>query len=821
MELFCSFLLSFSLALPEMPQQPLPLECVLIILGVLSEEYDTDTMARLLCVNRTICTATLPFLYGDCFNTNMHKHRPRSKKSTLTVVSQLIRTLLWRIHPKDRIPTLLQIAYLSPDDQVTLQSTAEQPAPIFKYGHFIRKLVLHHDPIIYSFGFPSNPRVVDHVTTHQLYDEYVAEGLISSTFNEHNADALENALEMDIHRQLTWALCQECMERIEQLVIPLTDIERYIDHVDQFESLSTVIFTIKKRIPVTERHIGQEDQEERQRELEVERGRLFRAMVRFVERHTSIHRHVLRQVVVPKSCNHLGTNRQSNDDIKLEIFSLLPPLQNPRSINNQNWSELVVQLSDTNLNYVTSIKLVTFAGTISAEKTLLLLDNRPLLSRCRALKQLEMTTLGTDMFQWAVLEKQKNVEHQQQSIIGRQLCSWQHGYYNDLVPLRSVKITHMTPLKPVQELDDLAFAFSDSLEELTVRNKWASGMSAFNHLGSTPQVVHGHGWTLPRLRVLDFKVYGSQLSFDTDALQRSGALNSLCLKDRISTYNHRDIRSWPTVHLPHLKNLNLSGSAALFFNLDSLHHSPCLVNLSLGMPSLNRGCYIPSPKEMGEDPETQGLQDATMDDHGLSETQGLSRGYQSIGTKPRFTWDWHLPNLLKLDLKAVFAYKFDFQWLQHLPNLQFLQLNTSSTQEGLHKRSITLKDLPRGHQQQQGEDDAQVISLPKLEAINLKGHWNIDTKALEVLCLVVAPNLREVDFGASFPGHSVCEWVALSRRMLRIEQSHSVRPLKFGVLKELGLVSLCELPVEDRDKSFVKHNINGEAYYDVQVPWYM
>ncbi|KAF9349042.1 hypothetical protein BGX34_002095, partial [Mortierella sp. NVP85] len=528
---------------------------------------------------------------------------------------------------------------------------------MFKYGHFIRKLVLHHDPIIYSFGFPGNPRVMDHVTTHQLYDDYVAEGLISSTFNGHNADALENALEMDIHRQLTWALCQECMERVEQLVIPLTDIERYIDHVDQFESLSTVIFTIKKRIPVTERHIGQEDQEERQRELEVERDRLFRAMVRFVERHTSVHRHVLRQVVVPKSCNHLGNDRQSNDDIKLKIISLLPPLQNPRLINNQNWSELVIQLSDTNLNYVTSIKLVTFAGTISAEKTLLLLDNRPLLSRCRSLKQLEMTTLGTDMFQWAVLEKQKNVEHQQQSIIGRQLCSWQHGCYNDPVPLRSVKITHMTPLKPVQELDDIAFAFSDSLEELTVRNKWATGMSAFNHLGSTPQV-------------------------------------------------------------------------------------------------------------------------------------------------------------------AVFAYKFDFQWLQHLPNLQSLQLNTSSTQEGLHKRSITLKDLPRGPQQQQYEDEGQVISLPKLhvEAIKLKGHWNIDTKALEVLCLVVAPNLREVDFGASFPGHSVCEWVALSRRMLRIEQSHSVRPFKFGVLKDLGLVSYSELPVKDRDKSFVKHTINGEAYYDVQVP---
>jgi hypothetical protein len=91
---------------------------------LLSQEYDTDTMSRLLCVSRNICAATLPFLYGDCFNFNMHKSRNYEENP---FVIQLMRTLLRQVHPRDRIPSLLQVAYLSQDAPDDLLS------PVFEW----------------------------------------------------------------------------------------------------------------------------------------------------------------------------------------------------------------------------------------------------------------------------------------------------------------------------------------------------------------------------------------------------------------------------------------------------------------------------------------------------------------------------------------------------------------------------------------------------------------------------------------------------------------------------------------------------------------
>ncbi|KAK3821609.1 MAG: hypothetical protein J3Q66DRAFT_333762 [Benniella sp.] len=504
-------------------------------------------------------------------------------------------------------------------------------------------------------------------------------------------------------------------------------------------------------------------------------------------------------------------------------MSFLPPLQNPRSIDNRSWCELVARLPDTNLKYVESITLVNFAGTISAEKTLALLDSQsPFLPRCRSLSYLEMETLGPDMFHWAVLEKrQLDAKLQQEGIVRRYLSSQPCGYHSDLVPLRSIKIRHKTPLKPVQELNDIAFAFSDSLEELTVDDKRDARRAVVTNLSTMPGVVHGYGWTLPHLRVLDFHVLYSQLNFDLDALQRFFALESLVLADCIRAYNHRHIRSWPSVHLPQLKNLALVGSPALFFNLDSLHHSPCLEDLSLGMPSLEHDFYIPPPEEFHEEHDSQHSLSTTEDGHGLSGALSLSQGYQSSGKRPRFTWDWYLPKLRELDLKAVFAYKFDFQWLQHLPNLQSLQLNTSSLSYGLHGRSITLKDLLSGQQPDEDRGQAEpdrYLSLPKLEAINLRGQWTVGREALEVFCLIVAPNLRELIFGKGCVGCTFREWVTLSRRMAHLEHSRSDWRMVDSDVKTLGLLSPNRLQVQNRSKRRVKHELRGATYWDVFDP---
>ncbi|KAK3821496.1 MAG: hypothetical protein J3Q66DRAFT_386327, partial [Benniella sp.] len=305
-----------------------------------------------------------------------------------------------------------------------------------------------------------------------------------------------------------------------------------------------------------------EDRDQQRSKLEAERDRLFITMVDFVRQHASIHKHVLRHVVIPDSYQLPGTSRRSTVDVQFEILFLLPPLQNPQVINNSNWLEFVARLPDTNLNYLESITLTTSIMIEQAEEvSRLLSDQLPLLQRCRALKHLAMETQGPGMFQWAVREKkQKDAGHQQGRNVDRQLGSCQYGCNNNLVALRSIQLIHKSPLGPVQELNDIAFAFSDSLEEMAATEKWDGNVMAV--LGNAPRVVLGEGWTLPRLRVLDFEALSYQLYFDLDTLQQFSALESLRLMDRIMEYNQREIQPWPSVSLPHLQKLDLMGSPA-------------------------------------------------------------------------------------------------------------------------------------------------------------------------------------------------------------------------------------------------------------------
>jgi len=816
-----------------MPHEPLPLECFLEILQILSKEYDTDTMARLLCVSKTFCAVTLPLLYRDCFNNGMHRNRPRSKKTPAHSMLQLIRTLLRQVHPQDRIPGLVQAAYLSQDHpQLTTES------PIFNYGHFIRKL-MPYQAIFLSKHIPYREveksrlealgrSVMDYAATHQHYEKYFPGQPSSNVRGERMNETLERTIEMDLNQQLMWTLCQDHARSIEGLTIPLLDIERYIDHVHHFKSLSKVEFTVSNSLWSLESMITYMASGEAP-QRDINRGdwyiRLIRAMVRFVQQHISIHKNVLRSVKVP---SHLGIFRQpstvpSTADIQFEIFSLLPLIQNPRSIDVFNWCQIVSRLSDINLDHVESIdfgldNLHIFSGPrIGAEERAFnVLKGHPsFLQRCRALRRLVMETLGPDMFHWAVLEKKKRAEgYQQKGNVGRHLSFQEHGYHHDMVPLRSIRLVNKAPLVIVKELNDIAFAFSDTLEELVVVSGYTPIIIPFLELVATLQVTYEQDWDLPRLRILSLEVGHYQLHLDVDALHRSHTLEALRLHDCITTYSRQDIGSWSSVHLPHLKKLELKGSPAVRFNLESLHHSPRLEELNLGAQRFSLdGCQYDYFIPFLED-----LEHEDSDNDELSGTQGtVSQDYPSIGKRPQWTWDWNLPSLCKLHLEAMFAYKFDFRWLQQLPNLQHITMNMK-TSSALHGRHITLKDLSRGRLQQQDEDGHVIsdryISLPKLESINLSGHWIFDEAVMETLCLVVSLNLRSVYFVNGCSGPTLQEWITLSRKMPLLEKVCLTTGLTRNEIQELGLVSKDLIGEEERDKKRIEYVLNSKSYYD-------
>ncbi|KAK3821502.1 MAG: hypothetical protein J3Q66DRAFT_152684 [Benniella sp.] len=800
----------------------LPLECILGVIHILFNDHHTDTMANLLRVNKTICAATLQFLYKDCFDLiTRSSDAHQSLKGP-----QLVRTLLQQVHLQSRIPDILKVAFLSSDDQIDLESTAQPPpSPMFKYGRFISTIHVSFESIRSMFKSICNGSpLMDYAAENQLYEKYKDGGYIgNNVFGESKESRdilLREVLMVDISQQLTWTLCQDHPESIDSMTIPLNDIQRYIDHVHLFTSLSSAKFSIRGLLTIRRynRYIYTNDTTHGIKETE--RDRFFKGMVEFVRQHASIHKNVLRNVEIPQSTQLYRTDQHSTPDVYYAIQSLLPSFQNLRSITTGR-IELLARPTDTTLGLLESITVLPRSGNLQDEEiSELLIKHPPFLPRYRSLKHLTTETLGPDMFQWAVLEKKKQKEaEEQEGIVDRHMSSWQHGHHtSDLVSLQSISISNKKPSLLIQELNDIAFAFSNSLEEWSVKDGSKGFEEPFEEVvvegedededeevmveDDTSLIIHGQGWDLPHLRRLSLKVYGVRLHFDMDALERCRALESLTMRDNLTTYRHQDIRSWPVVCLPNLKKLDLKGSPALHFNMDSLYQLPCLEELTMKMASIrcDDGDYcqyrLPSLEGLEyQDPDTEGVDGCES-----SGIPGSSQAHQSIRRRPQYTWDWHLPNLRKLDLAAVFGLKFDFRWLQHLPNLQSLRVDISSPVETPCRRHITLEDLSRREPQQASNEggsgefiSGRYISLPKLETIELNGDWIFESKVMDTLCLAVAPNLSSFSYNCRYADLSLRECIALSEKMPRLRMM-KLRTLLFW--ENPSILGMEDIPAE-------------------------
>ncbi|KAK3821497.1 MAG: hypothetical protein J3Q66DRAFT_426719 [Benniella sp.] len=237
---------------------------------------------------------------------------------------------------------------------------------------------------------------MDYAATNRLYEKLVDDGYIADGISgEHRTKVLESVLKMVLHQQLTWTLCQDHPESISSLTIPLKDIQRYVDHVYQFTSLSDVSFSVDgigwywSCIPSYAWDQPEIEPTERDR------------MMEFVRRHTSTHKNVLRNIGIPHPTELGGTDRHSHVHVRFAIQSLLPPFQNSQSIDT-DWVALLARHSNANLSHLESINVTyNIEDQQSEEISKLLRSHPPLLSYCRVLKRLVAESVGSGMFQWA------------------------------------------------------------------------------------------------------------------------------------------------------------------------------------------------------------------------------------------------------------------------------------------------------------------------------------------------------------------------------------------------------------------------------------
>lgn len=131
------------------------------------------------------------------------------------------------------------------------------------------------------------------------------------------------------------------------------------------------------------------------------------------------------------------------------------------------------------------------------------------------------------------------------------------------------------------------------------------------------------------------------------------SLKSLTLTDWLRDYDLREIQPVQPAFAPFLKQLHLAGTPALSFHPDTLHSTKELTTLVLGSPSAIDRVFAPSVHTYSqEDPFTTEEEEVTK----------ISR--------PKWTWDWHLPNLVTLHLSIEFSLPFQFCMLQGTPHLQ-------------------------------------------------------------------------------------------------------------------------------------------------------
>ncbi|OAQ32546.1 hypothetical protein K457DRAFT_29837 [Linnemannia elongata AG-77] len=777
----------------------LPTECFQLIFEILATEQDTKTLSTLLRVSKPIQVMALPYLYQEPFWVfrreqaleHAHhdivqrlqdyprllekrlEHRPprRQRRFAKWDSFSLTRMLLGCVRDKSVVTDFLRIAYKldhnnNPRDPQAISATGPISAPVSATATeteaippaatkakaaarrlartmlsgppsidclaFLRRLRVNYytqgndefQPSLRRYCLDLDPEQRANSRHAALFEEMASRGSSRIRVVRRTNDILS----MD----LTWALCNERLEQLQSLTIYLEEMERYLAVVDRLPQLNRVCFE-----QGTEEHFTARSDEEKQR--------MWQRMVLFVERHTELFG-TLREIDYP-ACPQ---------SMRWSLWRALPVVLDPREIDATNWLRFHAQTDRTRLDHVTSILIP--AGCFSFLQGYLktMEQSEPYLQRCRALQAYEMPFLGAgvDSFEWAVKEKLEAGYTRQgpntstlllPSIYSLSLSDWNRPSHHSRVMVKHIKVQANVGVLD-EWLEDVVFAFSESLETLSARDDV-----------SNPQLCSTlvTRWNLPRLRQLEMQRRRRSLRFDTGMLVHCPLLEELVLRDHMMYLNDF---VWDAVvlqeplRLPKLRILRLKGIPAITF-----HPHSFLTN-----------CSAEGQDNKGEDDEdfsgmpnlhTLSLNvNGSMDylpTHALSQSAFPAPSWMTVPTvwsllrdRSFWNWTWNLPLLTVLELRGEFGLYFDLTMLKRTPALEVLCLDIWSRFLPLSAQTRTLDLSELAVTQEQGseavaEHDKQqdLLLLPRLTHLHLQGPWVINGPTLKTLFTRVMPNL--------------------------------------------------------------------------------
>lgn len=513
---------------------------------------------------------------------------------------------------------------------------------------------------------PVRPALKRYIVEHQLAKEYtsLAIGRYHVLCTPYPYAYLESIntlgfLTQDIHRELTWIICSPFLEQLQSIVIPLTDIGRYLESVSRFSSLELVTFQldgIAQRIDEDDLRDG--DQEKLNQRM-AQRLKDLESAVHFIQTHAVLFRGCLRQVFVPKDASWSSYPQICPESYLRRMLESLPSLINPTEITDTNWKQFVAKSEQTDVTHVHSITVHERTGSWYQQ-----LKSKPsFLQRCRSLKEYKMVSLGPESFK----------------SIGHNYCPGSS---------RDTQVADEGPLPFLEHVSILAYnePFGSELDDIgrtcgkTLRFLHIEGYQGPPGDKTIPPVRIGDGWRMPLISKLLIKMGSEKLVVDPDFLRHSHSLEILSLADNQTTYVLSEIEIGLPVLLPNLTRLRLYGTPALSFHPDTFHSTKKLEILVLG-----------NPETYDFDHPSMHLQNYTAPQPFHSDYED-STGAMLSFPRPHWTWDWDLPNLVNLDLSVGFALHFHFQMLHGCPSLEELFLNIFSEQ-GRVERVLTMADF--------------------------------------------------------------------------------------------------------------------------------
>ncbi|KAG0362101.1 hypothetical protein BG005_006596 [Podila minutissima] len=557
---------------------------------------------------------------------------------------------------------------------------------------------VYEDPFHWFACYRDIPWLYNRLGTHTKYDK-IALGRGHNSMRDADDECSVNSLtltylNLDMFRETSWVLCAPILEQLKSIVIPLSDVGRYLDNVHRFPSLTSV--TIKmddlgdiadyavQSLDLVDLLKAQQWMEKRRQDLE--------SAVQFVQRHTVIFRGTLKEVFVPLDGSWNSHVQACPASYLTRMLDYVQSLIDPKELNDDNLSQFAAKIEATNVEHVQSICFLSLYDDWYQR-----LQSTPFLHRCRSLRSLGIPTLGPDSFKWAARNQ---------------------GQDSRRVPLKEISIwAEFEPLG--NELNDIG----QGLETLEVFK-----IQGFLYHPQDPPVIPpiklGHGgWRLPFLTILI--VRGSPATcFHPDTLHSTKKLAMLVLGgphgfSRIPRPSFFQLQEQSQQEQSHAENTIPEDSIRRELSI------PDFLTGAVSVQNFAKRDAQDSSTDMSLEPE-EGHKRLMWREPCFSPSESTdNRKYTTEQEEGKED-----PAHIEETIRAIENLVRDDHILQKCLDRIFEQQRIQ--QQQLHQRAEALQEF----------EGAPIVRVPSLKKLDLYGHWKIPEVVLQLMLGTVFRNVE-------------------------------------------------------------------------------